>query len=106
MMGKHLIHHLAVLALMLILLPVMSAAAVTCLDDQGTPQVPTDRDLTECHALLPTARNPRALPLDQYEAALSTFLAKLCYRDAASGWKRDKTVREVASTDVVEFGSL
>ena len=39
-------------------------------------------------------RNPRALPLDAYQAKLAQFLRNYCHRDEASGWTRDKHVRD------------
>ena len=53
---------------------------------------PTDRTL--CAELAQTVRKPRALPLDAYQAKLAEFLRNYCHRDEASGWKRDKHVRD------------
>jgi hypothetical protein len=38
--------------------------------------------------------NPGALPLNEYEAKLQTFFDNFCHRDEASGWVRDKRVRD------------
>ncbi len=56
-----------------------------------TPQLPSDPAL--CAKLEPVVRAPSALPLDQYERALGEYLSAFCHRDPASGWVRDKHVR-------------
>lgn len=53
---------------------------------------PTDPAL--CASLAETVRDPSALPLDQYEAALDDFFGNWCHRDEAAGWRRDKRLRD------------
>jgi len=67
-------------------------AAVDCPDLQPAALTPTDR--AQCAALRPIVGNPGALPLSEYEAKLQAFLKNFCHRDAASGWVRDKRVRD------------
>jgi Cytochrome P460 len=67
-------------------------ASELCPDQQSQPQVPANP--AYCASLLPTVRSPHALPLSEYEAKLGDYLRGFCYRDAASGWKADKTVRD------------
>lgn len=63
-----------------------------CTAEQAQPLVPTD--LALCRSLIAAVRDPSALPLDQYEAKLDQFFGNYCHRDAASGWRRDKHVRD------------
>lgn len=63
-----------------------------CIAARPAPLLPTDPQL--CRSLAKTIRNPSALPLDQYEQKLDQFLSNWCHRDTASGWKRDKSVRD------------
>ena len=67
-------------------------AALQCKDEQPTPQVPTD--LALCAELDPIVRHPSRLPLDAYEVQLNRFVTAMCHRNAAAGWKMDKTVRD------------
>ena len=59
---------------------------------RDTPMVPTD--LALCQSLSDTVRHPGALPLNEYEAALSQFFNNWCHRDTQSGWVRDEYVRD------------
>ncbi|HSJ75176.1 MAG TPA: cytochrome P460 family protein, partial [Gemmatimonadales bacterium] len=68
------------------------AAQLACSAEQSAPVLP--KDLALCAKLAPVIRRPGALPLEQYEKALGDFLRNVCYRDPASGWKRDKQVRD------------
>ncbi len=68
------------------------AAPARCTAEQPQPLVPTDPAL--CRSLLAAVRTPSALPLDQYEAKLDQFFGNYCHRDPASGWRRDKHVRD------------
>ncbi len=63
-----------------------------CTAEQAQPLIPTDPAL--CQSLLAAVRDPSALPLDQYEAKLNQFFGNYCHRDTASGWRRDKHVRD------------
>ncbi|MGO4124886.1 hypothetical protein AB4Z01_10805 [Inquilinus sp. YAF38] len=63
-----------------------------CTAEQAQPLLPTDPAL--CRSLLAAVRDPSALPLDQYEAKLNQFFGNYCHRDTASGWRRDKHVRD------------
>ncbi|HEY7577433.1 MAG TPA: cytochrome P460 family protein [Acetobacteraceae bacterium] len=77
----------------LLLLAYSSAhAASLCADEMATPQIPTDLGL--CAELDPIVRKPSALPLDQYEIQLNRYVSAMCHRNAAGGWRRDKTVRD------------
>ena len=67
-------------------------ASTVCTSERAKPLQPTDRTL--CAELAQAVRNPRALPLDAYQAKLAQFLRNFCHRDEASGWKRDKHVRD------------
>ncbi len=73
-------------------LPAPANAAGLCKDEQQTEQLPTDPAL--CAKLDPIVRKPSALPLDQYETALNTYVTAMCHRNFAAGWKMDKTVRD------------
>ena len=70
----------------------VAMASELCPDEQPTRQVPTD--LALCKSLDQVVRHPRALPLDQYEAALGKYFGAYCHRNLAGGWKMDKTVRD------------
>jgi len=63
-----------------------------CTAEQAQPLLPTDPAL--CQSLIAAVRDPSALPLDQYEAKLNQFFGNYCHRDTASGWRRDKHVRD------------
>ena len=67
-------------------------ASTVCTAERARPLLPTDRTL--CAELGQSVRNPRALPLDAYQAKLAQFLRNFCHRDEASGWTRDKRVRD------------
>ncbi|HUN42674.1 MAG TPA: hypothetical protein VMU81_20455 [Acetobacteraceae bacterium] len=71
---------------------VPAGAAGLCADEQSTPQVP--KDLALCAKLDPIVRKPGALPLNQYETALNTYVTAMCHRNFAAGWQMDKTVRD------------
>jgi hypothetical protein len=73
-------------------LQVPAAAQLSCAAEQPAPLLPKDPEL--CARLAPVIRRPGALPLEEYEEALGSFLRNVCYRDEASGWKRDKRVRD------------
>lgn len=63
-----------------------------CTAERPQPLGPTDPAL--CRSLIDAVRDPSALPLDQYEAKLNQFFGNYCHRDTASGWRRDKHVRD------------
>ncbi len=69
-----------------------AVAAADCPDLQPAALTPTDP--AQCAALRPVVGNPGALPLNEYEAQLQTFFNNFCHRDEASGWVRDKRVRD------------
>ena len=71
---------------------VTAAVAAMCPAAQPQPLLPTDIAL--CHALDPVVRDPSALPLARYELKLLAYFTNFCHRDAASGWVRDKFVRD------------
>src|SRR5437879_463425 len=83
---------LATLAVWASLSALAAHAAGTCPDEQSTEQLPTN--LTRCAELDPIVRRPTALPLDQYEAKFGEYLALMCHRNEAGGWKVDKRVRD------------
>jgi len=68
------------------------AAQSSCSAEQPSALLPQDPAL--CARLAPVIRQPGALPLEKYEEALGSFLRSYCHRDEASGWKRDKRVRD------------
>ncbi len=72
--------------------PLTVAASELCPDETAQPQIPTDPQA--CARLLPAVRSPHSLPLNVYEEKLGDYLRGFCYRDPASGWKTDKTVRD------------
>ncbi len=76
-------------------LPAPANSAGLCADAQDTEQLPTD--LALCRRLDPIVRKPSALPLNQYETALNTYVSAMCHRDFAAGWQMDKTVRDTGS---------
>ena len=67
-------------------------AAGDCPDLQ--PAALTPADPAVCAELRSVVGHPGALPLSQYEAKLEQFFGNFCHRDEASGWKRDKHVRD------------
>ena len=69
-----------------------ASAANDCPEEQRSPQVPTDLKL--CEELEPIIRRPRALPLNEYQAKLGTYLQNFCHRDLRNGWKVDKRIRD------------
>jgi len=69
-----------------------ASAQPACAAEQAAPVLPKDPAL--CARLAPVIRRPGDLPLEEYEKALGDFLRNVCYRDPASGWKRDKSVRD------------
>ncbi|KGM33115.1 hypothetical protein [Inquilinus limosus] len=77
--------------LLLLTAPALADPAI-CTAERPLPLTPTDPDL--CKSLIDAVRHPSALPLDQYEAKLNQFFGNYCHRDAASGWRRDKHVRD------------
>jgi hypothetical protein len=72
--------------------PALSQTATQCADEQPTEQLPTDTAL--CQKLDPIVRHPSALPLNEYETALNTYVTNMCHRNFAAGWQMDKTVRD------------
>jgi hypothetical protein len=70
----------------------VAAASTYCIAERATPLQPVDR--IQCAELLQSVRNPRALPLEAYQAKLAQFLRNYCHRDEESGWARDKRVRD------------
>ncbi|GLS19195.1 hypothetical protein GCM10007874_22120 [Labrys miyagiensis] len=68
------------------------ADPANCTAERPEPLTPTDPEL--CKSLIAAVRDPSALPLDQYEAKLNQFFGNYCHRDTASGWRRDKHVRD------------
>jgi hypothetical protein len=69
-----------------------AAFASQCPAQRVVALVPTDTEL--CRSLLPAMSDPSALPLEKYQAVVDQFLGNYCHRDEASGWKRDKHVRD------------
>jgi len=80
----------AVTAAVLACLPLAGAHAA-CSSTSEAPLVPTDT--ARCAQLEKLVRGPKA-QLDQYERYLAEYLAKLCHRDVAAGWKPDKRMRD------------
>ncbi len=66
--------------------------ASTCAALQPAPLVPTD--LALCARLESVVRQPAALPLAEYETQLGDYLRNFCHRNPASGWVRDKRLRD------------
>jgi hypothetical protein len=81
--------------------PVPANQGLSCPAERDVPLIPSNPEL--CEELAPVIRDPSGLPLGEYEAKLGDFLRNWCHRDADSGWKRDKLVRDtgpyVASFD-------
>jgi hypothetical protein len=67
-------------------------ASSTCPEQQTTPQVPADPKY--CKQLEATVRNPGAVPLNDYETALNTFMSNMCHRNTEYGWVSDKRIRD------------
>lgn len=78
----------------LVVLLAQGAAAATgaCTAARERPLVPMHPEV--CALLEPIVRKPGALPLGAYEKALGDYLRNYCHRSPASGWKRDKWVRD------------
>ena len=70
----------------------LAQAGPTCPAERATQLLPADPQL--CADLAPVIRDPGALPLEEYEEKLGTFLRAFCHRDADSGWISDKHVRD------------
>ena len=70
----------------------IATAAEECPDLQAEVLAPSDPAL--CAALVPAVRNPGGLPLNEYQAKLAQYFGAFCHRDSASGWVRDKHVRD------------
>jgi hypothetical protein len=66
-------------------------ASPTCPDEQSTKQEP---NLELCKMLEPIVRSPSALPLNEYETKFGEYLAAMCHRNEAGGWRVDKRVRD------------
>ena len=76
----------------------------SCTAQQSAPLLPADPQ--RCAQLAEVIRHPSALPLDEYERQLGDFLRSFCHRDAASGWQRDKRVRDTGPfTATLENGA-
>jgi len=69
-----------------------AAAAGQCPAERAEATVPTD--LALCARLEAVVRRPSALPLGEYERTLDAYLGHFCHRNPASGWVRDKRVRD------------
>lgn len=67
-------------------------ASTVCPSERAKPLQTSDRSL--CADLAQIVRHPRSVALDTYQAKLAQFLRNFCHRDEASGWKRDKHVRD------------
>lgn len=67
-------------------------SVATCASEREVPMVPHDLEL--CANLEDEVRRPGALPLDQYEEILQTYLLNYCHRNAKAGWVRDKRIRD------------
>jgi hypothetical protein len=67
-------------------------AAGDCPDLQDHVLVPQDPAM--CASLRPIVGDASGLPLNEYQAKLSEFFTNFCHRDEASGWVRDKFVRD------------
>lgn len=52
------------------------------------------KDLALCASLESDVRKPGAFPLHVYEKKLESYLRAWCHRNPASGWRRDKFVRD------------
>lgn len=88
----HLLARTCVAAMAVAFATGMAKAEPSCTAEQSAALVPADAAL--CASLAETIRKPSALPLPEYETALGKFLGAWCHRDAASGWVRDKFVRD------------
>ena len=68
------------------------AVGAECSAERPAPMAATDPAL--CESLERVIRQPSALPLPDYERKLDAFFGHYCHRNAASGWVRDKRVRD------------
>jgi len=69
-----------------------SVAATFCTAERPAPLWPENR--ARCAELADVVRRPRDRATDAYQASLAEFLRHFCHRDEASGWQRDKYVRD------------
>jgi hypothetical protein len=67
-------------------------AEAQCPAERSVAMFPTDPQL--CAKLENTIRHPSALPLAEFEKQLDQYFGHYCHRNAASGWVRDKYVRD------------
>lgn len=74
--------------------------------DVERPEPIRPADPAICEALETDIRRPSAFPLDVYEDKLNTFLGAFCHRNPATGWVRDKHLRDTGpATAVFSNGS-
>lgn len=91
--------------------PALAAALVVATAGAGFAACRAERPLpmaavdpATCASLAAAVRRPSALPLAEYEAVLDRFLGHYCHRDPASGWVRDKDVRDTGPFTAARAG--
>jgi len=67
-------------------------ASPECPAEQSVPLEPTDKTL--CADLETVIRQPRSIPIAQYEEKLGQYLRHFCHRNPAAGWRSDKMLRD------------
>ena len=83
----------ALLSILLVLSTSLCVNALgSCPEEQRSPQILTDPKL--CDELGSIIRRPSALPLNEYQEKLGTYLQNFCHRDLLRGWKVDKRIRD------------
>jgi hypothetical protein len=80
------------LAVALVLATTAGGAQAECAAERSAAMVATDPAL--CQRLENVIRRPSALPLPIFEKQLDQYFGNYCHRNAASGWVRDKYVRD------------
>jgi hypothetical protein len=79
-------------AVALVLAATAGGARADCVAERPTAMVATDPAL--CQQLQDVIRRPSALPLPDFEKQLNQYFGHYCHRDAATGWVRDKHLRD------------
>lgn len=75
-----------------------TAAECTYPTKQAKPVLPVDTKI--CRQLDTVIRNPAGLPTAAYQEKLQDYLGNYCHRDKASGWVRDKYIRDTGPSTV------
>lgn len=95
---KRFFHHIGMTAGVLAFCAGAAMAAEQCVTSTGELAAVGEKllpkDPKRCRELWETVKDPSALPLNDYEAAIGAFFGDFCHRDTEAGWVRDKYVRD------------